>query len=139
MYSIKDLTLITGLTERTLRNYLKLGILVGKKNNGVWQFSEEEISAFLKSDYVKASININRNSIVLDCLKSKPNENTACIILHLPKENSRKVAAFFCEAVNKRNGLKMTFDVQGGTNKVILTGGEDTVYDVLREYHNSKS
>lgn len=41
MYTIKDLSMISGLTDRTLRTYLKMGVLVGEKADGSWRFSEE--------------------------------------------------------------------------------------------------
>ena len=44
MYSIKDLTKISGFTDRTLRNYLKLGVLIGEKKDGQWYFNEEQIA-----------------------------------------------------------------------------------------------
>lgn len=137
MYSIKDLSLICGLTERSLRNYLKLGVLQGNKDNGVWKFSVEQIDAFLNNDYVKPAIQANRKAIVYDFLNSTQKEqNTACIILDLPKENSMKLSLFFCDAVNKRTGLNMTFDIRKGSNRVILVGNEKTVFELLQEYHS---
>jgi len=65
MYSIKDLSMISGLTDRTLRNCLKIGILVGEKSEGVWQFSDEQIGESLDNNYVKAAIKTKRNSILL--------------------------------------------------------------------------
>ena len=137
MYSIKDLSLICGLSERSLRNYLKLGVLQGNKENGVWKFSVEQIDAFLNNDYVKPAIQANRKSIVYDFLNSTQKEqNTACIILDLPKENSMKLSLFLCDAVNKRTGLNMTFDIRKGSNRVILVGNEKTVFEILQEYHS---
>lgn len=140
MYSIKDLSVMTGLTERTLRNYLKMGLLTGEKQDGVWRFNEAQLEAFWENDYVKASLKANRSAILFDYLRATPEkENSACMILHLPKENAKEVAAFFCDAVCKRQGLKMTFDGNKGANRVILIGDEETVYDVMREYHGKKA
>lgn len=136
MYSIKDLTKISGLTDRTLRNYLKLGVLIGEKKDGQWYFNEEQIASFLECSYVKSAIQSKRNAILFDYLKANhKDENTACIVLHFPKEKSQEVTSFFCEAVNKHHGLQMTFDQNKGENKVILVGNEEVVYDVLAEYH----
>ena len=139
MYSIKDLSIICGLTERTLRNYLKMGVLRGEKQNGVWRFSEEDIEKFMENDYVSSAVKANRNAVLFDYLNCYPkDENSACIVLHLPKEEPKAVADFFCEAVNKRSGLKMTYDKKKGVNKVVLIGNEKTVYDVLNEYYSVK-
>jgi len=45
-YTLNDLALMTGLTTRTLRNYLKMGILKGERIDGIWNFTEEEIAEF---------------------------------------------------------------------------------------------
>lgn len=139
MYTLKDLTMITGLTDRTLRNYLSAGILEGEKVQGVWQFTEEQIEAFVTHEYVKPAITAKRNAVLYDYLRSDGNKkNTACVVLHLREESSVAVSDFFCKAVCERHGLKMTFDREKGANKVILVGEEETVFDVLAEYHGMK-
>ena len=138
MYTLQEVSLISGLTERTLRNYLKQGILIGEKQDGGWRFTEEQITEFLSNDYVIPAVKAKQNAYIFDYLKNDcEKENTACVVLHLKKENPMKIASFFCEAVNKRQGLKMRFDHEKGENQVILVGSFDVVYDVLKEY-NSK-
>lgn len=140
MYNLKDLSLISGMTDRTLRTYLKLGMLSGEKTDGVWHFTEEQIQEFLENEYVRPAIKAKRNALIFDYLRADASkENTACIVLHLRGDDSKAVAKFFCEAVNKRRCLSMTFDENKGENKVILVGSEETVYDVLNEYHSSKA
>lgn len=132
--------MITGLTDRTLRNYLNDEILLGEKKNGAWTFTEEQIGAFLMHPYVKPSVKAKRNAILYDYLRADLSEkNTAGVILRLKEDCSKSVAEFFCDAVNKRQGLKMTFDHNNGENKVILVGDEETVYDVLAEYRAYKN
>ena len=46
MYTLKELAIMSSLTERTLRSYLKMGILGGKKEDGIWRFDEADIEAF---------------------------------------------------------------------------------------------
>ena len=48
-YSLNDLALMTGFTTRTLRNYIKQGLLNGEKQNGVWQFTADEIDRFFRN------------------------------------------------------------------------------------------
>lgn len=135
MYSIQELSVMCGLTERTLRNYLKMGILQGEKREGMWRFTEEQIGAFLENKRVAASVKANRNAIFTDYLNHYPrNQNSACLLLHLPEDPSNQVSTFFCEAVNQRRGLKMTFETQKGSNRVILIGDPESVKDILAEY-----
>lgn len=37
IYSIDDISKMTMLSTRTIRNYIKLGLLNGSKTNGYWQ------------------------------------------------------------------------------------------------------
>ena len=139
MYTIKELSLMSGLTDRTLRNYLKLGFLKGEKKEGVWYFSVDQVDAFFTQDVVVAAMESNRKALVFDFLANdKKDKNAACIILDLPEDDSGRVSSFFCDAVSKRNSLTMTFTKKKHRTRVILVGNEDTVYDVISEYHATK-
>ena len=48
MYTIEDLAAFTGLTDRTLRSYLKDGRLSGTKEEGAWRFSSEDLGRLLQ-------------------------------------------------------------------------------------------
>ena len=123
MYTLKQLSLMCGLTERTLRNYLKMGILHGEKRRGIWYFDVSEVEAFFENPFVSEAMKSSRKSIVFDHLKSHSRDkNRATVILDLPEDNSMSVAAFFCDAVNRRTGLTMAFNSAGGANRVILSG-----------------
>ena len=135
MYKLNDLSMITGLTERTLRTYLKNGVLLGEKESGVWHFSTEQVSAFLEKEVVKAAMKSNRSALLYDFMNDVfAKENAACLVLHLCEDNPWNVADFFCNAVNKRQGLKMRFDRIKGQNQVILVGAPETVSEILNEY-----
>lgn len=43
LYTVADVAEVTGLTSRTIRNYLKDGTLRGQKIGVQWRFTEEEI------------------------------------------------------------------------------------------------
>ena len=43
-YTLNEVAMMTGLTTRTLRNYLKMNVLKGEKVDGVWKFTEEEFA-----------------------------------------------------------------------------------------------
>ena len=136
-YTLKDLSMICGLTDRTLRNYLKLGILTGEKQDGTWCFTEEHLDAFFKNDVASAAMQAKRNAAVFDFLKdTKKKTNYACVILDLPQEQSLSVAKFFCEAVSKRQNMTMSFESRRGINRVILTGEEIVIHDIMLEYHS---
>ena len=42
-YSVRQLAECTGLSDRTIRNYLASGILEGEKTEGSWRFTPEQV------------------------------------------------------------------------------------------------
>ena len=67
-YTLGHLSQITGLTDRTLRTYLKNGILEGEKISGIWHFTEAQLDAFLRHPTVRPSIQA----------KTTPSFTTSC-------------------------------------------------------------
>ena len=44
LYTVADVARVTGMTSRTIRNYLKDGTLTGQKIGVQWRFTEDEVS-----------------------------------------------------------------------------------------------
>ncbi|MBE6909661.1 MAG: MerR family transcriptional regulator [Ruminococcaceae bacterium] len=142
MYTINDLAMMTGLTTRTLRNYLKLGVLNGEKLDGSWRFTDEEIEAFFADAGVKQSMRANRHAVIYDFLADTSKKaNRACVILDfaVTDEEGREISAFFCGKIN-RDGADITFSCgrDRGLSRVILSGSEDSVADILRAYYGER-
>ena len=135
MYALSDLVLITGLTERTLRTHLKRGILEGQKEGRAWRFTKEQVMAFLEQPSVAQAIRSHQNGMICDFLNDTyAKEDCSLVVLHLPERRGAEVSAFFCQAVNKRHGIRMRYDSMRGLNRVILVGRADTVQEILDEY-----
>jgi len=60
LFTVEDIAQMTSLTTRTIRNYLKDGILKGRKIGGQWRFTEEDIKKFMDNSGVSAEL-IDRN------------------------------------------------------------------------------
>lgn len=43
LYTVADVARVTGMTSRTIRNYLKDGTLTGQKIGVQWRFTEDEV------------------------------------------------------------------------------------------------
>ena len=67
-YVINHLVMFTGLTDRTIRNYIATGILKGEKINGLWHFTPEQVDEFVRHPAVRPSILAKNNSLVYDFL-----------------------------------------------------------------------
>lgn len=138
MYSLNELATMTGLTTRTLRTYLRMGLLTGEKTDGVWRFSEEE--RFFSQPAVKPALQAKRNALVYDFLGNRfKRENELCVVLDLlvQEDEAQEVSDFFCKAVSmlEGGGLRFTFEREQGRVRVILTGQEDAVSGILRAYY----
>lgn len=135
MYSLKDLSTMTMLSDRTLRNYLDAGILQGKKENGAWVFTSEQIELFLQNDMVKSAIRTKKNAIVKDFIvNSKKKGNSVCLIWDLPDAAPSQVGRFICDAAGKRDDVLMSFENTGKKNRIILSGSETAVYEIMTEF-----
>ena len=139
-YTLNDLALMTGLTTRTLRNYLKMGVLKGERIEGIWKFTEEEIAEFFENPYVISGIRAKNRAIVFDFLaQNKKQDNEICTILdlHVEQEEAEEISAFFCEEVGKREEkIKLSFEKNGAYVRVILRGYEDSVMEILNKYYH---
>ena len=71
-YTIEDMAVFTGLTDRTLRNYLNEGRLTGEKVDGAWRFSPEDLGRLLQDGGARRAIEANRNAAVYDFMLGGP-------------------------------------------------------------------
>lgn len=125
-YTIGHLTLLTGLSDRTIRNYISAGILKGEKINNLWHFSPEQVETFIHHPAVRPSILAKSNALVYDfLLNTKKAAPKSCVILDCPGCGINEVTEFFCSAINADSTLhdfRFSFSSLGGTPRIILTG-----------------
>ena len=67
--TLAQLAAISMLTERTLRSYLKRGLLAGEKTPGGWRFTAEQTAAFLALPQVRSASNARRNAVAEDFIQ----------------------------------------------------------------------
>lgn len=137
-YTLAQLCRFTGLTDRTLRNYLSAGILKGEKVNGVWRFSPEQAQALVTHPAVRQQILAKRNAIIYDfLLEDKRKEQACCIILDLPGLQEQKVMEYFCNTINEGSfqHLEFSFDSVCQTPRIILRGKTEQVLSLVNGYY----
>ena len=140
MYTMEQLATLTGLTTRTLRNYLKAEILQGSKDTGIWQFTEEQVSEFVRHPAVYPSIQAKHHAMVYDFLaRQDHSENEMCILLDrtLGEEEAKELTDFFCHAVSGRTHIRFAFSYESGKARYILKGTEADVSQIMREFYQS--
>lgn len=139
MYTMEQLSQITGLTTRTLRNYCKSGILQGSKENGIWQFTRQQVSEFVRHPSVSPSIQAKRQAIVYDFLARQDNrENEMCILLDrsVEERKAKEMADFFCQAANRLSHIRFAFSYESGRARYILKGAEADVSQIMKEFYS---
>lgn len=140
-YSINDISLMSGLSTRTIRNYISSGILEGDKADGRWRFTPEQANAFFKHPAVSRSIQAKRNSIIFDFLADrKPKHNQICTILDFPEEKGENVSAFFTSQYNAggfESKLEFFYEDIAGCPRVILKGHPSSVMRMLNLFYQS--
>ncbi len=141
LYTINHIVLLTGLTDRTIRNYIHLGLLKGEKINNLWHFTAEQVEEFVRNSAVRPSIRAKQNSVVYDFLiEDKKRSAKMCVILDLPDNDPKEVSEYFCYEISNGSGfcdLKFNFDSVEGT-RIILSGPADQLMRLLNGFYMEK-
>ena len=140
-YTINDIATMTGLSTRTVREYMKLGFLSGEKENGVWRFTDEAMGALFANGAVAPSIKAKRNALVYDfMLDEKKKSDELCAVLDLMAEgkDAMDISGFFCSAINSGefSGLAFGFEHSGKNARVIVKGPAEEVLGIMNAYYN---
>ncbi|MBR3402877.1 MAG: MerR family transcriptional regulator [Parasporobacterium sp.] len=138
-YSINDVAMITGLSTRTIRNYISLGFLSGEKVNGAWSFTDKQIEGFTQDKAVKPSIKAKKNAIVFDFLGTKPSkQDKMCTILDLTCQESLSASVFFCKKISEMkpvSELHFASEPSGTGVRLILSGSPSDVMGLIDQYY----
>ena len=139
-YTLNNIATMTGLTTRTLRNYLQMGLLTGEKVDGAWRFSEEQLYAFMDHPSVQQGMHAKRNAIVTDfLLMGGRKENRTCVILDycIEWEDTKRVIDFFTDKINEQGDGELRFGMERHKKNVrlILSGSERAVREIMKCYY----
>ena len=115
--TLAQLAAISMLTERTLRSYLKRGLLAGEKTPGGWRFTAEQTAAFLALPQVCSASNARRNAVAEDLIQRRMDTTELC----------RTVAALAAE-----HGVTMAFSGDAALSRVTLRGPAQDVLAALQ-------
>ena len=141
-YLISHLTLFTGLTDRTIRNYISAGVLKGEKINGLWHFTPEQVDSFIRHPSVRPSIEAKKNAAVYDFLLDKKKENhELCMILDVPENSPKEIAEYFCYRIGGENFRNVHFSFDGAekVQRIILKGDAEEVLQLVNGFMQGRS
>lgn len=113
LYTIDDIANMTSLTSRTIRNYLKDGILEGKKIGGQWRFTMKDIDRFFNNGNVTKDIQYTKKQEVLDFIDGVKTDMTGeiqiCTIVDFycnNKKIAKEMSDKLITVINNNNELK---------------------------------
>lgn len=136
-YLINHLVLYTGLSDRTIRNYIASGLLQGERIDGLWHFTPEQVERFVHHPAVRPSILAKQNAAVYDFLiDSCKTACEACLILDLPGKNKKETAEYFCYRLHDEDGRNIHFSFGDATEvpRIILKGNASDVLRLVNGY-----
>lgn len=143
MFTLNELAKFTGLTTRTIRNYLNIGLIQGEKINGKWQFDEKELDRILTDPYIKLSIQSKKKGLVESfLLDDQKKTNEMCVILDSIQttEERNTTIQFLNEFLNRSEcSIHISFEQTKEHARLIVSGAEAAVLDFLMEYQKLKA
>lgn len=123
-YTVAQVAVMSGLNPRTVREYLRRGVLTGEKTAEGWRFTPEQVAAFLNDAGVRGSVRAKLQGDVLDFLTQERRSAPAlCVIADLPiadQEEEKALRQRLMEASGDLESLRYRF--QRGMARVVLTG-----------------
>ena len=107
MYSVDDIAEKTCLCTRTIRTFLKEGILTGSKLGGQWRFTEDDVKRFMNNaTAMSAVVNDNRQEVIdfLDGVKTSFSgviQICTIVDLYISKQQSYEKSDALQELIDK--------------------------------------
>ena len=120
MFTINDIAEMTSLSDRTIRNYLRNQLLIGRKVGGQWRFTMQDIKDFLNRSDIRASISEQRQADVKDFIDginpATEGDRQACITvdLYISKEvattYNEQICTYFNSNCDPSENVRISFD-----------------------------
>ncbi len=137
-YSIQDIAMLTMLSDRTIRNYLRMGLLSGRKRGGKWNFSAQEISQFLDDPFVRQALEAKRAAMVSDFLAESHQTTAAvCVVADFPASDAAetlRLQQLLIHLVNQADGtvrMNCSYHPRQRQVRVYLSGSKDQILPIL--------
>ena len=109
LYSVEEIAEMTSVTTRTIRNYLRNGILTGTKIGGQWRFRQEDVMNMLNQENMSSDVRETSKRIVKDFLNEQYTpfleSVSVCTVADVPcsKAYAKKMGKTLCDLWNQTN------------------------------------
>lgn len=135
LYTVADVAQVTGMTSRTIRNYLKDGTLTGQKIGVQWRFTEDEIKKLFSRQTPGQS---SPTQIVRGFVGAQERKNAAfCALLDFPGVTELDGMEFYRKLQEKCSegidAISYEYHDEGQLLRVAVSGDTEAVMDLLEE------
>lgn len=90
-FTVKDVAMMAGLSERTIRNYLKDGLLTGKKVGVQWRFTKEDVESLFRDGEVNKRITEEAWEKATAFIKKVPAAETSLLLINEAVQDQREL------------------------------------------------
>lgn len=142
LFTVEDVANMTGLTSRTIRNYLKDGKLKGKKIGVQWRFTEQDILKLFENIDFQKEVSDAKNQLVEDFLSVQNKKmSRICSIIDYPtngviKPDIENICLKINEKIEDYHEEKINFSYQffNETKMVrfIIIGSIDKALEIVQ-------
>ena len=133
LYTVADVAQVTGMTSRTIRNYLKDGTLTGQKIGVQWRFTEEEIKKLFSRQTPGQS---SPSQIVRGFLGEQERSSAAfCALLDFPGVTETDGMELYRRLQEERGegigSMSYEYHDEGQLLRIAVSGDTGAVMDLL--------
>jgi excisionase family DNA binding protein len=134
-YTVADVARVTGLTSRTIRNYLKDGTLRGQKIGVQWRFTEDEVKKLFSRQMPGSS---SPSQVVRGFLGQDAQEAASvCALLDIPNVSEAEGLELYrrMKEESQTGILAMSYEYhdEGQTLRIAVSGAAGAVMDLLEQ------
>ena len=139
LYRLSDIAEMTGLTDRTIRNYLKNGDLKGTKIGGQWRFTEKNIEDLFANREFNEEIEETFDVNIKQFFENVEDRKLVCLSKNIKNEKidnkalteiiMNRVSDFSLETFK----LKINTDEEVANVKIIIRG-ETNIVNKVEEF-----
>lgn len=142
LYTVENIAEMTGLTSRTIRNYLSSGKLKGRKVGGQWRFTQDDVGAFMNTTDMHQSIQQIGEQEMIDFIQSKHTgkEGQICVCtmvdLFLPQQKVAKKCEKICVLFSRESGTSISFryvyDEALHMGRIVMKASPDLIAEAMQ-------
>ncbi len=149
LYTINDIASMLTVTTRTIHNYLKSGILTGRKIGGQWRFTESNISELLNSTSYSTPLYETVNEEITEYINKKSidprNKNGCeiCSVIYLKKQKN-EIDILLENIKNdkdrpKKYSVNLIREYDNGERiiRLIIYGDPLIIYNMMKQIDNN--